>query len=228
MVSLVYHLLCRFSCPRVNMRAGASADTWVYMNMCECVIAYVCLSAWLLLFSARLVYLSLLPLFTKRLNPKRLVTVLLVKRVFAFPPPCACVCLSFCLSLLVVGLVSFTCHWDLSNFLAWNGVNLKCQCERTSTWAGSEVVWTKLRTQKVPIIMDTDQHFGPVWVALNMEMSCQVWAKSFAEEVWVNTDPSKCSFGTILYSYWHFTAWHPGATEEGPLSQTCIIDWLKI
>ena len=49
-------------------------------------IAYVCLSAWLLLVSARLVYLSLLPLSAKRLNPRRPVTVLFVRRVFSFPP----------------------------------------------------------------------------------------------------------------------------------------------
>lgn len=73
--------LCWRACRCISRRTSA--------HECMCVsarIAYVCLSAWLLLVSARLVYLSLLPLSGKRLNPRRLVTVLFARRVFWFPP----------------------------------------------------------------------------------------------------------------------------------------------
>lgn len=107
--------LCLSSCDHACR--CISRRTIVNECMCVYVIACVCLSAWLLLLSAWLVYLSLLPLFAKRLNPRRLVTVLLVKCVFAFPPLCVC------LSLPVVGLVSFTFKVSLTCLTPWFGMD---------------------------------------------------------------------------------------------------------
>lgn len=80
--------------PAVLLHLSLSEDvrrcisTHTYMTICMCVCVYVRVAERL---TARLVY-SLLPLFAKRLNPIRLVTVLLVRCVFAFPCACVCVC----------------------------------------------------------------------------------------------------------------------------------------
>lgn len=106
--------VCRLSFTRffVSVQAGASADARVYGGVCVCAPAGAldCFFSQLDLFTPP-------PLFAKRLNPTRPVTVLLVKRASAFPP--VRVCLSVCLP--VVGSVSLTLNWS-----SVSGANCRC------------------------------------------------------------------------------------------------------
>lgn len=85
----VYHLFCCHVFPYVNMHTGATLDGWVYRNewnVCSTCVIKICLFE--CLTASPFSYTCLhppTPLFAKRLNPRRLVTVLLVKHMFSFP-----------------------------------------------------------------------------------------------------------------------------------------------
>ena len=128
----------------------------------------------MLLVSARLVYLSLLPLFAKRLDPRRLVTVLFVRTcVFRF-------LLRVCPPLPAVGSVALTFEVAVTCVTPWVGVWQTGNADVRGLISEHEGKWHRQNKR------ETGSLDGNIFFFLascfgghrNMKMPCRVWTKS--------------------------------------------------